>query len=68
MSGPENLLVDLALDSPPRLPPVASVAGPTFALEELAARKLVALFDRAEARDFLDVYALAHHFTKAQLI
>jgi hypothetical protein len=62
VSSEEELLVDLALDSPPNLPPLSSMAGPTFALEELAGRKLLALFDRAEARDFADVYALAQHY------
>jgi hypothetical protein len=66
--GREDLLVDLALDSSPGLPSTASVAGPTFAPEELAARKVVALFDRAEARDFADVYALLRSFDKATLL
>ena len=61
-SDDEELLVDLALDSPPNLPPSSSVAGPTFGLEELAGRKLLALFDRAEARDFADVYTLAERY------
>jgi predicted nucleotidyltransferase component of viral defense system len=68
VTGTEKLLVDLALDSPPRRPPTASIVGPTFAPEELAARKLVALFDRAEPRDFLDVYALVRHFSKEELL
>ena len=59
VTGDDDLLVDLALDSPPKLPPEKSIAGPTFALEELAGRKLLALFDRAEARDFADVYDIA---------
>ncbi len=59
VTGDDELVVDLALDSPPSLPPAPSDAGPTFALEELAGRKLIALFDRAEARDFADVFALA---------
>ena len=62
ISGEETLLVDLALDAPPQLPPSQSIAGPTFGLEELAARKLLALFDRAEARDFADVYILVQHY------
>lgn len=66
--GPEELLVDLAVDSPPRLPPEVSVAGPTYADEELAGRKVVALFDRAEARDFVDVYVLAGRFDKEPLL
>jgi hypothetical protein len=66
--GPEDLLVDLALDAPPNLPAVASTAGPTFGLEELAGRKIIALFDRAEARDFADVYILAQRYTKPLLL
>jgi hypothetical protein len=66
--GDDDLLVDLALDAPPTMPPVASIAGPTFGLEELAARKVVALFDRAEARDFADVFALAQRYSKDLLI
>jgi predicted nucleotidyltransferase component of viral defense system len=66
--GPEDLLVDLALDSAPGRSAAVSIAGPTFALDELAGRKLVALFDRAAARDFVDVYALHHTFTKDVLL
>jgi hypothetical protein len=67
--GPEEeLLVDLAVDSPPGLPPVVSLAGPTYDPEELAGRKVIALFDRAEARDFVDVYALAHRYGKPLLL
>jgi hypothetical protein len=68
VSGPESVLVDLAVDSPPALPPVGSIAGPTFAPEELAGRKLIALFDRAEARDFADVYMLARRFSRDVLL
>jgi hypothetical protein len=42
----EDLIVDIALDSPPGRPLAASIAGPTFAPAELAARKVIALFDR----------------------
>lgn len=45
--GTEDLVVDLAVDSPPGHPATASFVGPTFAPEELAGRKLLALFDRA---------------------
>ena len=62
IAGPEDLLVDLAVDAPPSTPSATSSVGPTFGLEELAGRKLIALFDRAEARDFADVYALAQRF------
>lgn len=68
VSGPEDLLVDLALDSAPSRPSTASVAGPTFGLEELAGRKVIALFDRAEARDFADVYVLAQRYDKSCLL
>jgi len=68
VSGPDNLLVDLALDSLPTLPSTGSVAGPTFGLEELAGRKVIALFDRAEARDFADVYVLAQRYDKTLLL
>jgi hypothetical protein len=64
----EDLLIDLALDSPPTQQPATSPAGPTFALEELAARKLIALFDRAEARDFADVYTLVNRYNPNLLL
>lgn len=68
VTGPENLLVDVALDAAPSRPPTASVVGPTFDLEELAGRKVIALFDRAEARDFADVYVLAQRYSKPLLL
>jgi hypothetical protein len=68
IQGPEQLLVDLALDSTPGRPSVASVVGPTYAPEELAGRKVVALFDRAAARDFADVYMLAATYDKDVLL
>ena len=66
--GPEALLVDLAVDSPPLGPPTMTIAGPTYEPLELAGRKLVALFDRAEARDFADVYQLHERFGSAALL
>jgi hypothetical protein len=68
VSGAEDLVVDIALDAPPGRPPQISVAGPTFDPEELAGRKVIALFDRAEARDFADVYALSSRYDKALLL
>jgi len=41
---------------------------PTLAPEELAGHKLLALFDRAAARDFADVYMLARRFGKDVLL
>jgi len=61
-------MVDLALDTPPTRPPTVSVVGPTFDLEELAGRKTLALFDRAAARDFVDVYALVKRYGKTLLL
>jgi Nucleotidyl transferase AbiEii toxin, Type IV TA system len=46
----------------------ASIAGPTFAPDELAGRKVIALFDRAAARDFVDVHALTSTFTRQTLL
>jgi len=66
--GDDDLLVDLALDSPPQQPATASLIGPTFAPQELAGRKVVALFDRAAARDFADVLQLSQQFSKAELL
>jgi hypothetical protein len=68
--GPEDLLVDIALDSAPGRPATASILGPTFAPEELVGRKVVALFDRAAPRDFVDVFmsgwtALRHALTRS---
>ncbi|WP_310963894.1 nucleotidyl transferase AbiEii/AbiGii toxin family protein [Nocardioides terrisoli] len=64
----EQTLVDLAIDSPPHSRPTITVLGPTLAPLELAGRKLLALFGRAEARDFADVYVLAQRFGTAALI
>ena len=60
--------VDIAIDSPAGRPPVVSVVGPTFDPEELAGRKLTALFDRAAARDFADVFVLAERFGKSVIL
>lgn len=68
ISGPDELTVDLAVDSAPGRPPVVTCLGPSFDPEELAGRKLVALFDRAAARDFSDVHALAARYGKRLLM
>jgi hypothetical protein len=67
-SADAGVLVDLAVNAPPDLPPSVTAAGPTLAPEELAGHKLLALFDRAAARDFADVYVLARRFGKDALI
>lgn len=68
VTADDALLIDLALDSPPQLPPSLTFLGPSFAPEELAARKVLALFDRAEARDFADVYQLGKTFQPTLLV
>jgi hypothetical protein len=68
IEGPETVLVDLCLDSPPIRPPVETPLGPTFAPDELAARKVIAVFDRAEARDFADLFSLLGQFPKDVLL
>jgi hypothetical protein len=62
--GDEKVLVDLAIDSAQSEPATITVLGPTMAPEEVAARKLLALFDRGEARDFVDVYQLSKQFDR----
>jgi Nucleotidyl transferase AbiEii toxin, Type IV TA system len=63
-----GVLVDLAVNAPPDLPPSVTPAGPPLAPEELTGHKLLALSGRAAARDFADVYALARRFGKDALI
>ena len=67
-SADAGVLIDLAVNAPPDLPASATSAGPTLAPEELAGHKLLALFDRAAARDFADVYVLASRFGKDVLL
>lgn len=64
----DELIVEFAIDAPAGQPPVMTIVGPTFAAEELAGRKLLALFGRAEARDFTDVHVLALRFGRETLL
>ncbi len=57
-----EVLVDFAVDAPPQGPPHRTSLAPTYPLPELAARKALALFDRAAARDFADLLVLSRHF------
>lgn len=68
VTGQNELIVDIALDSPPDLPPMMSILGPTFAPMELAARKLLALFDRAMPRDFVDLFRLVQRWDRDELM
>jgi Nucleotidyl transferase AbiEii toxin, Type IV TA system len=67
-SADAGVLVDPAVNAPPDLPASVTSAGPTLAPEELAGHKLLALFDRAAARDFADVYVLARLLGKDVLL
>ncbi len=67
VAGEDRCEVDLAFDHR-ALPPEDSTYGPTLAVEELAANKVLALFDRAEARDFLDLDALTQRFELRRLL
>lgn len=55
-----SLEVDLAVDSPPMFDLVLVDGIPVLSPEDLAARKVLAVIDRAEGRDFTDLWALAH--------
>lgn len=51
-----------------RLPTIATAVGPMLDPLELAGQKLLALFGRAEPRDFADVFLLARRFGKLELL
>jgi len=44
------------------------VLGPTIDLEDSAGQKMLALFGRAAPRDFVDVFALAARYSRAELL
>ena len=65
--GSETCQVDLAQDV--RIRPLETTGvGPVLALEELAADKVLAVFGRAEARDFVDLHALRARFGWSRLL
>lgn len=64
ITGPETVLVDLAVDSPSTGTPTLTIAGPALAPADLVVRKTLALFGRAEPRDYVDVYVLNQHFNR----
>jgi hypothetical protein len=66
--GADAVVVDLGVDATPERPPTATFVGPALDPDELAGRKVIALFDRAEARDFADVYVLAERYGTGRLI
>jgi hypothetical protein len=64
----DNLVMDLGRDSPAAEPIDSTDLGPTLSSRDLAARKTLALFGRAEGRDFTDVYALAELYGRDRLL
>jgi hypothetical protein len=69
--GPRPVKVELGCDRPFHIrPSTRTLEGmPVRSLEDLAADKVLALFGRAEARDFVDVYQLLRtHFDWSELL
>jgi hypothetical protein len=64
----EELIIDLGRDSPAEQPVDSTELGPTLSPRDLAARKTLALFGRAEARDFADIYDLARRYGRGHLL
>ncbi len=64
----DSIEVDLAVDSPPIFPVEVLDGIPTLAPQDLAARKVLAVLDRAEGRDFTDLWTLAREHGKAEVI
>ena len=58
-AGEERTEVDLAVDSPPIAPPEAVDGLPVLSTLDLGGRKVLAIIDRLEPRDYTDLYALA---------
>ncbi|MGK2876483.1 MAG: nucleotidyl transferase AbiEii/AbiGii toxin family protein [Nocardioides sp.] len=66
--GEEVVYIDLAIDTPPAGTPTVTIAGPALPPRELAIRKTLALFSRAEPRDFTDVHAIHQHFDRSEVL
>lgn len=62
----ETLVVDLAVD-PATETATMTELGPTLTVRDLAAGKLLALWHRLEARDYVDVHLLAQRFGRTAL-
>jgi hypothetical protein len=62
VEGSDSTLIDICLDVAPTRTTTMTQHGPAFDGQELAGRKLLALFSRAKARDFVDVYVLTKKF------
>lgn len=68
MDEGSGTMVDLAQDAGPLAEPTITTVGPTYPAPELAARKVLALFDRAALRDFVDVDRVSGAYPKELLI
>jgi Nucleotidyl transferase AbiEii toxin, Type IV TA system len=66
--GQDNLIIDLGRDSPAAEATGSTQLGPTLSPRDLAARKTLALFGRAEPRDFADVHDLARRYGRDRLL
>lgn len=64
----EAVYIDLAIDTPPACAPTVTVAGPALPPYDLAVRKTLALFSRAEPRDFADVHAIHQYFDRSEVL
>jgi len=67
-SKDDEMVVELAQDAEPIKSLRASFLGPVLDPEDSAGQKTLALFGRAQPRDFADVYRLAQSFGKARLL
>jgi hypothetical protein len=66
--GQHTLIIDLGRDSPAAEATGSTQLGPTLSPRDLAARKTLALFGRAEPRDFADVRDLARRYGRDRLL
>ena len=66
--GDETIEVDLAVDSPPLFPPQQVDGIPSLTAEDLAARKILAILDRVEGRDFTDLWALSTQLGRVECV
>jgi hypothetical protein len=64
----ETIEVDLAVDSPPLFPLQRVDDIPALTAEDLAARKILAILDRTEGRDFTDLWALSTRLGRPECI
>lgn len=66
-SGDDACELDLAIDYR-ALPPIDTRYGPALDVRELGANKVLAIFDRAEPRDFIDLAQLTRRFPLTDLV